>query len=347
MNGTLLLDRHDIRSLLGVADYLEIVDAAFRAHAQGKTLHPGLLHIDTPSGEFHIKAGGLERQGLFFGLKVNGGFFGNRSRFDMPNIQGTILLCNAENGYPLALMDSVQITLGRTGATTAVAARHLARADSRVLTICGCGSQGRAQMEYLSHVLPLERVFAFDSDRQAAIVFAAEMSICLGIPVTAVEDYRETLLESDVCVTCTPSREPLIHVGDVRPGTFIAAIGADSPEKQELDPHLLASSTVVVDLLEQCASVGELRHALELGLVSRDDIHAELGQIVNGDRPGRTSSEQVIILDATGTALQDTAAAAAAYGNALSSGLGRLFDFFATESAALPASPAAARSGAR
>src|SRR6266542_4315569 len=119
--GTLVLTRHDIRSLLTFDDYITEVERAFRLHAEGSSLPTGLLHADADGGEFHIKSGGLRLPKLYFGLKVNGGFFQNMKRFGMPNIQGSIILCDGENGYPLAFMDSGEITINRTGAATAVA----------------------------------------------------------------------------------------------------------------------------------------------------------------------------------------------------------------------------------
>jgi alanine dehydrogenase len=327
--GTMLLNRRDIASLLSLSDYVEIVEDAFRLYAQGKTLPLGLLHIDSTDGEFHIKAGGLELERTYFGLKVNAGFFQNRARFGMPNIQGTIILCDGENGYPLAFVDSTEITINRTGATTAVAAKFLARQDSRVATICGCGVQGRIQLQALKHIRPIEEVYAFDSDESTARTFASDMSEESGVKVTAVSVLGSAVRKSDVCITCTPARQYFLREEDVPAGMFVAAIGADSPDKQELDPTLMASSTVVVDVLEQCANVGELHHAIEAGLISTDDVRAELGEVIVGKKPGRSSDDEITIFDGTGTALQDAAGAAAAYERALESGIGVFFDFFA------------------
>ncbi|KPK81385.1 MAG: hypothetical protein AMS25_06290 [Gemmatimonas sp. SM23_52] len=327
--GTLLLNRHEIASLLSLSDYIEIVENAFRLHAQGKTLSLGLLHIDARDGEFHIKAGGLELERTYFGLKANAGFFQNRARFGMPNIQGTILLCDGEHGYPLALMDSTEITINRTGATTAVAAKYLARPDSRVATICGCGVQGRVQLRSIKLVLPIEEVYAFDSDDSAAKTFASDMRAETGLKVTAVPDPGAAVRKSDVCITCTPSRQFFLAKEDVPAGIFLAAIGADSPEKHELDPRLVASSNVVVDILDQCADVGELHHAIEAGLMTTDDVQGELGEVIVGVKPGRRSDDEIIIFDSTGTALQDAAGGAAAYERALAAGVGTFFDFFA------------------
>ena len=325
--GTLLLSRADIAALLTLKDCIPAVEEAFRSYTEGRSLATGLLHIDAPSGEFHIKAGGLKLNRTYFALKVNGGFFQNKLRYGLPNIQGTISLCDGDNGSPLALMDSIEITIKRTGATTAVAAKHLARPDSKTAVICGCGNQGRIQLRGLAEVLPIRRVFAFDQDGEQSERFAREMAAELGVSAAAARDLREALAEADVCVTCTPSRAPFIHKDDVPRGMFIAAVGADSPDKQELDAALLASAKVVVDILDQCINVGELHHAIRAGLLTRDGVHAELGEIVTGRKPGRTSPDEITVFDTTGTALQDTAAGVVVYEKAIQAGRGTWFRF--------------------
>jgi alanine dehydrogenase len=326
-NKTLLLARSDIAALMPFEAYMDVVERAFLMHAEGKALPQGLLHIDSVDGEFHIKAGGLQLDKRYFALKVNGGFFHNAERFGIPNIQGAIFLCDGENGYPLGIMDSTEITIKRTAAAAAVAAKYLARSASATLTVCGCGRQGGIQLSAMHAVLPIQKAYVFDVDAPKAQSFARRMSERLRTSVVPTIDLAEAMKESDVCVTCTPSRQYYLEKGHVSPGTFIAAIGADSPDKQELDPELLKSSKVVVDILEQCAQVGELHHALEKGM-RKEDVHAELGEIIAGRKPGRSSEEEIIIFDATGTALQDVAAAAAVYESALRAGKGTRFDFF-------------------
>ena len=327
---TLLLDRADIKSLLDLSDCITAVEEAFKAHALGQTLTPGLLHVDAADGEFHIKSGGFTSPKAYFGLKANAGFFGNAERFGLPNIQGLILLYDAENGYPLAVMDSGYITIQRTGAATAVAAKYLARPDSTVATICGAGTQGHVQLRALTHVLPLEKAYTWDTDSARAEQFATEMSNELEISVEHAPDLAAAVAESDVCVTCTPSRCQFLDRGFVRPGTFIAAVGADSPGKQELDPHLLGDNIVVVDLLEQCVSVGALQHAIRHGLMTPESVRGELGDIVAGRVVGRSTDEEIIVFDSTGTALQDTAAAMLVYQRAVRARKGQGLDFTAT-----------------
>ncbi|MDQ2980228.1 MAG: ornithine cyclodeaminase family protein [Acidobacteriota bacterium] len=319
---TLVLTRRDVARLLPLSDCIAAVETAFQRHAEGRSLAPAVLGIPARDGGFHVKAAGLELSRTYFAVKTNGNFFFNRERFGMENIQGVVLLFDGANGYPLAVLDSIEITVLRTGAATAVAARHLARADSRVVTICGCGNQGRVQLRALALVRPIERCFAYDVDPSRARLFAEELSAELQFPVEVASDPGAAARQSDVCVTCTPSRRVFLRAGDLSPGAFLAAVGADAADKQEIEPALLAQSRVVVDVLDQCAAIGELHHAIENGSMAREDIHAELAEVVAGSRPGRTSSEEIFIFDSTGTAIEDVAAAAAVYERAVEAGAG-------------------------
>lgn len=322
-DGVLILKRGEIASLLNLGECIEAVEEAFRSNAEGRSLPPGVLETLTRDGGFHIKAAGIKvTDRTYYAAKVNGNFPQNMSRWGLPTIQGTIVLCDGERGYPLALMDSIEITTLRTGAATAVAAKYLARPDSKIATICGCGVQGRIQLKSLVEVLRLEKVYAYDKDEVLSGIFARELSEELHIEIIPVKALSSAARESDVCVTCTPSRKPILMRGDAREGSFVAAVGADNPLKQELDPGLMAGNKVVVDILEQCATIGDLHHAIEAGVMRKEDVYAELGRIITGLIPGRTSSEETIIFDSTGTALQDVAAASIVYEKALRAGMG-------------------------
>jgi ornithine cyclodeaminase/alanine dehydrogenase-like protein (mu-crystallin family) len=280
-------------------------------------------------GGFHIKAGSLQLGRSYFAAKVNGNFPNNGVRFGLPTIQGVIVLCDYGNGTPLAVMDSREITSLRTGAATAVAARYLARRDSEVVTICGCGNQGRVQLKAISRVCQLRTVFAYDNNEEQALLFAHELASELEVSVKAAPDLAGAVRQSDICVTCTPSQQPLLGCDDVQPGTFVAAIGADNPEKHELHPSLMANSKIVCDVVEQCAAMGDLHHALAAGAMTRADVHAELSEIVAGKKPGRESNKEIIIFDSTGMALQDVAAAAFLYEKAERDGSGVRLDLAA------------------
>jgi alanine dehydrogenase len=305
------------------------VEQAFRLLGEGRAEPPGVLGMHCEGGGFHIKAGRLDLKSSYFAAKVNANFPGNPGRFGLPTIQGAVVLCDARDGRLLAVMDSAEITMQRTAAATAVAAKYLARPDSTVVTICGCGCQGRAQLRALASMFPLLKVYAHDVSPEQAQRFASELGEELGVPVELAMEPGSAARQSDICVTCTTSRQPFLMAKDVSAGTFVAAVGADNPEKSELEPELLAENKVVVDLLEQCATIGDLHHAIAAGLLDRSGVHAELGEVVAGKRPGRTSDDEVIIFDSSGIALQDVAAAAVVYEKALLQGCGRELDFAA------------------
>jgi ornithine cyclodeaminase/alanine dehydrogenase-like protein (mu-crystallin family) len=317
MDAVLVLTRRDVVDLLGLDDCISAVEGAFRLHAEGGSLPPGVLSVHAADGGFHIKAAGLRLGRPYFAAKTNGNFPGNPARHGRPAIQGVVVLCDAEHGTPLAVMDSIAITAIRTGAATAVAARHLARPGARVATICGCGAQGDLQLRALARVAALERVFAFDVDAGRAKAFGERLGAELGLDITPVDVLADATRRSDIVVTCTPSRVPLLRPGDLMPGAFLSAVGADSEHKQEVDPRLLAGAALVVDVLEQSATIGELHHALDAGVMTRADVRAELGDVIAGRRPGRLADDEIVIFDSTGTALQDVAAAVAVYERAV------------------------------
>jgi ornithine cyclodeaminase/alanine dehydrogenase-like protein (mu-crystallin family) len=321
--GTLLLTRGDVRRLLPLRDCIDAVAAALGRHAAGEIPPPGVMGVHVPGGGFHTKTAVLPP---YFASKLNANFPGNPTGAHLPTIQGVVLLFDATNGRPLAVMDSMEITSLRTGAATAIAVRHLARSDTAVVTVCGCGTQGRIQLQSVLHERSITRVFAHDIDRATAARFARESAAALGIAVEVAEDLSRAVGQSDIVLTCTTAHAPVLACEDVRPGTFVAAVGADSEDKQELEPMLLSRATVVVDNLEQCATIGELHHALAAGVLTRSAVHAELGQVVAGRRPGRTTAAEIAIFDSTGTALQDVAAGALVYERALAAGAGRVID---------------------
>ena len=324
--GTLLLSRSEVAGLLSIEECIAAIERVFQMHGEGKTQPPGILGVHAHDGGFHIKAGLLELDRSFFAAKINANFPHNANRFGLPLIQGVIFLADGQNGYPLALMDSMEITIQRTGAATAVAAKHLARPDSKSILICGCGNQGRVSLQALSKIFSLERAFAYDVDHTQAQRFANELSSQLKMPIDMTSDLREAMKGSDICVTCTPSTEFFLKQDYVQPGTFIAAVGADSETKQELEPALLAQNKTVVDIVEQCAFIGELHHAIASDVMTKQDVYAELGAVVAGTKRGRTSSDEIIIFDSTGMALQDVIAAATVYTKAVGRGAGRILN---------------------
>lgn len=321
MTLTRVLTRSNVRALLDMASCVEAVERAFRLHGEGASVGPGVLGTHVTGGGFHVKAAGLMGDRSYYAAKVNANFPGNPRTTGLPTIQGVVVLHDSTNGAVLAIMDSIEITILRTAAASAMAAKYLSRDDARILTIIGCGAQSRSHVSALATVRPLEHVFAFDVDADRATSFVHDISAG-GIPSSAVADYRAAVLASDMIVTCTPSRVPLLGPGDLPPGAFLAAVGADSDDKQELDPLLLAESAVVVDVLEQCATIGELHHAIDSGAMTRGDVRGDLAGLVGKHFVGRRSRDERVIFDSTGTALQDVAAAALVYERACSRGVG-------------------------
>lgn len=319
---TLLLTRADIAGLMTPADYLAAVEIGFRLSKQGRAPAPAPLHIPGIAGGFHAKGAALMGSRNLAALKLNGNFPGNPGR-GLPTIQGVVLLCDADDGRVLAIMDSIEITLRRTAAATALAARHLARPDASVLAICGCGDQARAQAAALAATLPVARGLAWDIDADRAVGFAAEMSRTLGLRFVASASLAAAARAADVIVTCTTARTAFLAAADVSPGTFVAAVGADSPDKSEIAPGLMAGAKVVVDVLEQCLAMGDLRHAIAAAAMTAAEVHADLGDVVTGVRPGREHRDEIVVFDSTGTAIQDVASAAAVYEQAVAGGVGR------------------------
>jgi len=327
MNPTLLLSRSEVARLLSMPECIDAVEQMFRRLGEGKLPPPGILGIKSKEGGLHIKAGLLPGDRDFIVAKLNTNFPRNRAGHDLPTIQGLIVVCDGANGRPLAVMDSIDITIKRTAAASAVAAKYLARPDSSVATICGCGQQAAAQVSAICAVLPLRKIYAFDSDFAAAENFAAALTAESSISIEPVRDLRSALERSDVCVTCTTATQFFVRREDVGPGTFIAAVGADDSHKQEIDPGLMASAKVVADSLDQSCAIGDLHHAIAADLIRREDVHAELSEIVAGKKPGRTSDNEIIIFDSTGVALEDAVAAVAVYEKACRQGFATRFDF--------------------
>ncbi len=329
-SATLVLTGDDVRRVLAMPECIDAVEDAFRRHADGETISPGILGAHVEDGGFHVKTAGLAGTDTddapFFAAKVNANFPANPSRSGLPTIQGVLALFDARNGQVLAVLDSIAITSLRTAAATAVAAKYLARHEAETVTICGCGEQGRSQLRALACVRPIRTAFAIDIHHDHAERYATEMSAALGIDVHPVQEFGEDTYASDIWVTCTTARHWFLARKHVAPGAFVAAVGADNPEKQELEPALLAASAVIVDVLEQCASIGDLHHALADGVMNRDDVRGELADVISGRCRGRQRSDEVVVFDSTGTALQDVAAAALVYRRAVEGGVGIVVD---------------------
>ena len=323
---TLVLTRSDVIALLPMADCIAAVEAAFAQDAAGRAIPAGVLGTHVSDGGFHMKTAGLLGRPSYFAAKINANFPANPGRSGLPTIQGVLVLFDATNGAPLAIMDSAEITRLRTAAASAVAAKHLALDGASSLTVCGCGLQARAHLEAFRVVRPVDRVFAYDLDAKRAHAFAEDVRHLLDIDVSVVPSIRAGSIQSAMIVTCTPSQTPVLGLDDVAPGAFVAAVGADSEHKQEIDVGLMAAAVVVVDVLRQCATIGDLHHALEAGVMTESGVRADLASVVAGTVVGRKNDREIVVFDSTGTALEDVAAAAIVYGRAMANGAGVQID---------------------
>jgi alanine dehydrogenase len=169
-------------------------------------------------------------------------------------------------------------------------------------------------------------VSVYDRDGERAARLASALSAETGIAVSVAEEFGDAARAADIVVTCTTSRSPILGPDDVRPGTFVAAVGADNPEKHEIDPALLAEHHVIVDSLDQAATIGDLHHAIAKGFMRKEDVQAELWEVVAGRKAGRRSNDEITIFDSTGVAVEDVAAAALVYERALATGRGLRLD---------------------
>lgn len=311
----LLLRRDEMSELLDLPAIVDRIAAEMRS-APSPSLRE---HVTRPDGAFHLVcgAGGPSHQPLL-ALKVN-------RRFDDPTLgrtRGLVLLVDAADGRPLALMDSAAITMMRTAALATIAVEHLARSDADSLLVVGSGKLASGIVEAALLARPFSSIDVWSRSPEHAEDTASAVARQPGRDVRAVTDLAAAAASAAVIVTITAAKSPLLHASDVRPGALVVALGSDGPGKQEIDVELLARARVVVDDLGHTSANGELGHAIRQGMLTADDVHGRLADIVRGERAGRTSDDEIFVFDSTGTALQDLAAAAFAFERAESRSIG-------------------------
>lgn len=318
---TLILTRDHLAALMRPADYLQAVEAGFRALGEGEAMSPAPLHLPFPRGGLHAK-GAVWPTASVAAVKVNANLPDNPALGGLPTIQGALLLVDVEDGRLLSIMDSVEITLRRTAAATALAARLLARPKSATLALCGCGAQALPHVQALREVLPLRWVRLWDRDPARVAALAGRLEEDGDLEAQGFGDLQAATFDADVIVTCTTAHNPFLDLAHVPPGSFVAAVGADAPGKNEITPRLMALARVVADVLDQTLAMGDLRHAVAAGAMGAGDVHAELAELVCGRAPGRIGADEIWLFDSTGSGIQDVAAAAMAYERARTAGSG-------------------------
>jgi len=318
----LLLNRETVVSLLTMAECIEAVEKAFAELSLGTAVLPLRITIPSPGGvSLYMPAYLREENAL--ACKVVAVFKDNPVRHALPTTTGTILLQDTQTGKVCCLMDGAYLTAVRTGAASGVATRHLARPDpGQTVGIFGAGVQGRMQLEAVREVRTLSKAWVYDPAPGAAVRFADEMSARLGLEVVPVADAREAA-RADILCTATTSPTPLFPGREVREGTHVNGIGSHTPEARELDGELVRRAKLVGDSREACfREPGDILLPLREGLITESHFHAELGEIVTGRKPGRTSPREITLFKSNGLAIQDAAAAALVYRKALAAGVG-------------------------
>jgi len=318
-----LLRASDVTRAIDMGEVLALVERAFNERGHGRVQMPpkSYLFFKEQDGDFRVMPAYLEALGQA-GVKLVNVHPRNPSTHGLPTVMATIVLVSPESGEPICIMDGTSITAMRTAAASGVATRYLARPDSRMLGLIGAGYQSLYQIDAISRVMTLERVAIYDVVREKADNLAHLASSRLGIEARVCGAPGEAVQGSDVVVTVTPSTRPVVKSEWVADGMHFNCVGADAPGKQELDAAILRRARVVVDDWEQASHSGEINVPVSKGIVRKADIVAEIGEIVAGFKPGRTSDKEITVFDTTGLAVQDVICAWRVYESAREKGLG-------------------------
>jgi len=323
----LWLAQEEVKSVVDMHSDMQVVERAFRQHGLGKVQMPpkSYLYYKAYNGDLRTMPAYLEEEDIT-GVKIVNVHPGNPMR-NLPTVMALIILISPETGAPVAIMDGTYLTDIRTGAAGGIAAKYLARKDSKIIGLVGAGNQARTQLEALCEVFEPETVKINSRTKESCEQFIREMTDFVPCEIR-YEDSIEKVCDCDILVTTTPTRKPIVKASWIKEGTHINAIGADAVGKEELDPELLIRSKIVVDDIVQALHSGEVNVPLSKHYISENDIHAQLGEVIVGLKPGRTSEEEITIFDSTGLAIQDVATAHMVYERAVREGLGRQVRMF-------------------
>ena len=302
-----IIEEPALRAVVTPARAVEAIREAFAADGNGRTRVPPVINLEIPDarGEFHIKTAHIAGM-PHIAVKIASGFYDNPAK-GLPSGSGLMAIFDTTTGFPAALLlDNGFLTDVRTGAAGAVAADYLARKEIQTVGVIGSGIQARFQVECLRVVREFARIVAWSPTRARLEAYCYEMR-AQGFDAQPAANAREVCEAADVLVTATPAHQPLVRREWLHRGMHVTAVGSDSPGKQELDADcLLRADLMVVDRLSQAGAFGEISHAQGAA------VYAELGEIVAGKKPGRTTDEQLTVADLTGVGFQDTAIASAA-----------------------------------
>jgi len=324
---TLLLTDNEVKQLLSMSEVMEAVESAFKEKGLKRVQMPAKIYLfyKKYNGDLRTMPSYLEELDTS-AVKIVNVHPDNRKKYNLPTVMAVIVLINPENGAPIAIMGGTTVTDMRTGAAGGVAAKYLARKDSKIVGLVGAGAQARTQLMALLEVYKrLEEVRVWSRSKETKQKFVAETEPIYGhlCKITAVETIKEAVEGADIVVTTTPSRQPLIMNTMVSSGTHFNCIGADAPGKEELDPTILKRAKIVVDDWEQASHSGEINVPLSQGIITKENIWAEIGEIVAGLKPGREKPDEITVFTSTGLAIQDAVTAKIAYDKAVEKKIGR------------------------
>lgn len=315
---TLILKQSEVKKLLTMNDVMPAVENGYAQYSNKQIVQPAIVSIDIPDykGELDIKSCySMENESI--SVKTAVGYWNNRKDYNLPTLLGTLTLYDARNGFPLCIMDSGLITAFRTGAAGGVSAKYMSRKNSKVLTVIGAGSQARIQARAIVSVRKIEKIKVWSRREVELDSYKKDMENELGLVVETYTDSNEAVNGADIIVTTTPSTKPLFDALSVLIGVHIIAIGADMPGKQEVDSELFANARIVNDCKDECIRRGETRNAIVTKVISEDNIYAEIGDIVLGNKSGRETDDEITIFDSTGMGIQDNVVAKLIYEKAL------------------------------
>ena len=326
-----VITKADIQANLAMSEVIPMVKKAYRALATQQVIMPPRLQIPVEEKEgVTLFMPAYLKQENALGSKIVS-VFPHNAQFKRPTINAVFLLISSETGVPLVLMEASWLTALRTGAASGVATEYLARTEAKIAAIFGAGVQGRTQLLAVSHVQPLTKVWVYDPNREAARNFVKEMKTWgSSVPseILVASSPQEAIKEADIICTATTATRPVFNGADVKPGTHINAIGSHAPGMRELDTATVAKSRVFPDSLEACkAEAGDFQLPVEEGMWSWDAVAAELGEVVAGMKPGRTSDTEITLFKSVGLALQDMATASYVFRQAQERGAGSEFQF--------------------
>lgn len=327
---TLLLTELDVEQLLSMDEVMVAVESAFKEKGLGRVQMPVKLYLfyEKYNGDLRTMPSYLEELDVS-AVKVVNVHPDNRAKYDLPSVMATIVLVDPRNGAPLAIMGGTWVTAVRTGAAGGVAAKYLARKDSEVVGLVGAGAQAKTQlMSLFSLYKKFGEVKVWSRTEKTRRARVAEMEVLYGdkAKIVPVDSAKDAVEGTDIVVTITPSRKPIVLNEWISPGTHINCIGADAPGKEELDPAILTRAKIIVDDWEQASHSGEINVPLTKGILTRRNIWGNIGQVVAGLKQGRTSSDEITVFASTGLAVQDAVTAELAYKKALAKGIGQFVE---------------------